>query len=135
MSATTVYATISDVFYRVTLNDGAHQWLADEPMAIGGADTGPTPSALLLSSLGSCTAITLIMYATRKRWPLTGVEVALNLNPDGVKRPQQNDIVRQITLQGALSDEQRERLLQVASACPIHKILTGEIHITSRLQP
>jgi len=76
--------------------------------------------------------VTLKMYAKRKEWPLDEVDVKLELNPNG-KTPGTNIIVRHITLTGNLSDEQRERLLQVANACPIHKVLTGTISIDTDL--
>lgn len=119
--------------YTVTLVDEAgHTWLGDEPAEMGGADSGPSPFHLLLSSLGACTVITLQMFASRKQWPLADVEVALQLNPAGTPASG-TDITRTITLSGALSEEQRARLLQVANACPVHKLLTGEVRIDSAL--
>ena len=119
--------------YVVTLSDGTHQWLADEPLEAGGGNRGPTPHQLVLSGLGACTAITLRMYAQRKRWPLTGVTVELQLNPDGPPAGGGSEIRRRITLRGDLTDEQRERLLQVANACPVNKTLLGEIRTATSL--
>lgn len=119
--------------YLVHLNARAHAWLADEPIADGGADRGPTPHELLLSALGACTAVTLRMYAARKGWVLEAVQVELQFNPDGVPAAGGNDIRRRITVRGALSAEQRERLLQIANACPIHKVLSGDVRIATSL--
>jgi putative redox protein len=127
-----VTANIGNIPYTVTLMDGVHHWLGDESELDGGANAGPTPFQLLLSSLGACTAITLSMYAKRKAWPLIGVDVSLEFNPKG-KPTDGNQIVRHVVLHGELSAEQRARLLQVANACPIHKVLSGNIAIDSDL--
>lgn len=119
--------------YTVNLSDDlGHQWLADEPLDLGGANNATSPDRMLLGSLGACTAITLQMYAARKQWPLTGVEVELQLNPAG-EAAVGNNITRKISLHGELDEVQRQRLLQIANACPIHKILTGEVRINSLL--
>ena len=129
----TVSAISSAAPYFVRLEDGTHEWSADEPLALGGADCGPTPYQLLLSALGACTAVTLRMYAARKAWALQEVQVELQFNPDGTPAGGGNDIRRRITVSGDLSTEQRERLLQIANACPIHKVLSGEVRIATSL--
>ncbi len=129
MAASKVTAHIGSTNFQVLLDDGAHTWVADEPESAGGGDRGPSPVALLLSSLGACTSITLKMYAQRKGWPLDEVRVTLSMESgdDG------STIDRQIVLNGDLSDEQRERLLQIANACPVHKILTRPVAIRTGL--
>ena len=126
-------AKSGNIPYRITLTDGrGHTWYADEPVADGGADTAPNPMQLVLSALGACTAITLQMYAGRKQWPLTQIDVNLQLNPEG-KPADGNQITRSITLHGELDAEQRQRLLQIANACPVHRLLEGKVEIPTAL--
>lgn len=128
-----VTATSTATDYIVDLaNPAGHHWRADEPVTLGGGDTAPAPDQLLLSALGACTAITLKMYAARKQWPLKDVHVELWLNPNG-KPASGIDIQRRVRIEGELDDSQRERLLQIANACPVHKMLTGEVRIDSAL--
>jgi putative redox protein len=97
----------------------------DEDVASGGQDLGPNPSELLAASLSACTAITLRMYAARKQWPLAAVQVDVAIN----WRAQPASIVRKIKIEGDLNEEQRTRLMQIANACPVHKLLEGAQHV------
>lgn len=120
---------------------GRHRLAADEPTALGGTDTGPDPYALLLASLGACTSMTVALYARRHGWPLESVTVRLRHTKvhaqdcaDCETREGRIDrIEREVELGGALSAEQRTRLLEIAERCPVHRTLRGEIDIRSRL--
>ena len=126
---------------RQTISVGLHHLLADEPKTSGGSDAGPDPYELLLSALGSCTNMTLQMYADRKKWPLKEVRVTLthskNYANDCVNCEQPaamlDRIERRITLIGELSGEQRQRLLEIANLCPVHRSLTSRIDIQTEL--
>jgi len=124
-----------------TVSVGPHQLLSDEPKGAGGEDQGPDPYELLLAALGSCTNMTLRVYAKRKGWPLQEVCVILKHS-----KSYANDcadcepptcmldrIERQITLVGELTEEQRQRLLEVANLCPVHRTLTSKIEIQTGL--
>ncbi|KAB2914263.1 MAG: OsmC family protein [Bacteroidetes bacterium] len=119
--------------YTTQIDTVNHVFLADEPENKGGFDKGPAPYQLLLASLGSCTAITVKMYAERKNWPLENVHVTLNMEQEDTPQGKHTVFIRKLHLAGALSQEQQERLLTVAKACPVAKILTGTIEIDSRL--
>jgi putative redox protein len=120
---------------------GQHRLVADEPEAAGGTDTGPSPYELLLAAVGSCTSMTVAMYARRKQWPLERVVVRLQharIHAEDcaeceTKEGMLDRIEREISLTGPLAAEQRERLLEIANRCPVHRTLTSEIDIRTRL--
>lgn len=128
--------------YAQEIRAGRHTLRADEPVTSGGTDTGPDPYALLLSALGACTSMTIRMYADRKGWPLTGITVRLSQGKiyarDCADCETRDDsridaIEREIELTGALSEEQRQRLLAIAEKCPVHRTLLGQKHVATRL--
>jgi putative redox protein len=117
--------------YKTALTNGRHYFIADEPVAHGGHDLGPKPSEFLLSSLGACTAITVKMYADRKGWNLTDVQVDLDLQTRKEEGVAITEIALQMRLEGDLDEAQRARLMEIAHKCPIHGILTGKINIAA----
>src|SRR5690349_15170885 len=109
-----------------------HHLRADEELEKGGEDSGAAPHELLLAALGSCTAMTLKVYAERKGWPLKDVRVTLN----GATGESGLAITRELTIEGDLSLEQRQRLLEIADKCPVHRSLVGEVTIaTTEVKP
>ena len=130
---TRVTVTSTGTPWRVDISDGAHQWHGDEPASVGGGDSAPDPMQQLCGALGTCTAITVQMYAQRKQWPLTGIEVTVTMNPSGKPADGATEFARVIRLDGALDDEQRARLLDIANKCPTHRILSGTIRIATGL--
>jgi putative redox protein len=113
----------------------------DEPLAAGGTNTGPSPYDLLATALGACTSMTLRLYADRKGWPLAAVMVRVDHRKvhaedcEGCEdKPRRLDLFeRRIRVEGPLDDAQRERLLEIANRCPVHRTLTGQVRVDSRL--
>lgn len=106
--------------------DGTHDLRLDEPPEAGGTDTGPRPTELLGASLAGCIAITVEMYARRKGWDVGAVEVDVEMGYDG---PVPTSFEVGLKLPAELDDEQRRRLLVIATRCPVHKVLAGEAHV------
>ena len=130
-----VVARVGEENFRTDIRAGGHGLVADEPASMGGTDLGPNPYDLLLSSLGACTAMTVRMYADRKGLPLEGVSV--RLAHDRIHAEDCRDcetangrvdrIRRELVLEGDLDDEQRQKLLEIAGKCPVHRTLHSEI--------
>lgn len=137
--AEVIVSSIDQLKQQVTA--GKHTLIADEPREAGGSEAGPDPYSLLLAALGACTSMTLQLYARRKNWPLERVEVSLvhsRIHAEDCAdcEPQQHKldrIERFISVTGALSEEQKARLLEVAEHCPVHKTLTSGVSIESYL--
>lgn len=125
-----VQASIGTTNYTVSLKTRQHELVADEPVIRGGSDAGPAPFELLLSGLGACTVITLRMYAERKQWPLQAVHLDLRYEKEGEKAL----IKRVIKVEGALSDEQRARLLDISERTPVTLAVKSGVPIHTELQ-
>ena len=136
-----VLVTERDKKFLRGLYSAHHQLDADEPLSAGGGDRGPSPYELLLMSLGACTSMTLRMYANRKQWPLKDVSITLRHDrlhaedcADCENTPRKIEQLRLIvTLRGDLTNDQRQRLLEMADRCPVHRTLDSDLHIETVL--
>lgn len=132
--ANQVSVTLKKDDYEVSLSNGRHLLTGDEPLDLGGGDKGPAPYELLLMSLGSCSVITMKMYAQRKGFDVQQLEMELTHDKvtregaDGITM-KQDVIHKRVTLIGNLTQAERERLLQISSMCPVHRTLESAIEI------
>lgn len=126
-----VNAHIGREHYRTEIRTATQLIIADEPISNGGQELGFCPHELLIAALAGCTNATLRMYADRKEWPLEAVDTHVAI--DHGETFDQTRIHRAIRLTGPLTAEQRERLLQIANRCPIHRTLSGDLAIRSEL--
>lgn len=128
--------------YMQSARSGRHVLNVDEPRALGGNDAGPGPYEYLLMGLGACTTMTLRMYAERKDIPLSRVRVRLSHRKVhandcadcDTRDGKVDEITREIELEGDLDDQHRQRLMQIADRCPVHRTLTSEIKVRSSLR-
>ena len=119
-----------------------HNWLSDEPVKMGGDNLGPDPYEQLLASLGTCTSMTLRMYANHKGWPVDDIKVQLKHSRIHKKDCEQPDnkqckvemLEKTLTIEGDLDESQQQRLVEVADRCPVHKTLLGELEISSNFK-
>jgi putative redox protein len=132
-----VVARIGREHYRTEIQVGGKSVVVDEPANLGGGDSGPTPYDMILGSIGACTAMTVRMYADRKGWPLESVTVRLRQARSYQQDCEDCDaqalpgitIERELVMEGALDDEQRERLAQIADRCPVKQALERGVHV------
>ena len=127
--------------FRTEVRAGHHRLVADEPESVGGEDLGPSPYDLLAAGLGACTTMTLKMYAERKEWPLE--EAVARVTHERVhgedsencetREPRVDRFARELTLRGELTDEQRERLKEIAERCPVHRTLDAGVFVETTL--
>lgn len=122
-------ATIGNDVYRTELTARKHRVIADEPEDVGGKDLGPRPGDFYRMSLASCTAITLRMYANRKNFEVKQIEVTVSTEEGEGK----TILHTNIEISGTLDEAQRQRMLQIAKLCPVHKVLTNPIEIETTL--
>ena len=137
--AAVVHGSAQGFVQKITI--GPHQLMADEPATVGGTDMGPSPYDLLISALGACTSMTVSLYARRKQWPLQSVTAtlshakihAVDCQECETKSGRLDRIELDVELDGSLTEEQRARLLEIAKKCPVHRTLTSEVYIETRL--
>ncbi len=137
-----VMARIDEGPFVTQILAGSHHMLADEPKKVGGDNLGPTPYEFLAAGLGACTAMTLKMYADRKKWSLDEVSVHLNYENkyiDDAQNCEEDDqrigrFKRLLEISGDLDDNQRSKLLEIANKCPVHKTLERGVHVHTKMK-
>jgi len=128
--------------FRSEILANGHPLVADEPISVGGTNRGPSPYELLSAALGACTTMTLRMYADRKKWPLDGVEARVrhekvhceDCGDLDNRRSRIDQFSRQLVLEGPLDKGQRQRLLEIADRCPVHRTLHSDVRIATELK-
>ncbi len=128
--------------FKTVMTAGQHELISDEPKNIGGSDEGPDPYDYLMMSLGSCTVITIRMYAERKGWDFKNIYMELRHQKDYAEDCKDCDdpkakidvIEKEIIIEGDLSDDQLERLLEISKKCPVHKTMQGDLELKSTIE-
>ncbi|HET6159588.1 MAG TPA: alpha/beta fold hydrolase [Dongiaceae bacterium] len=140
-AGTVVVTSAGEGIFPQLISAHGHRLRADEPVEAGGTDTGPGPYDFLLAGLGACTAMTLRLYADRKKWPLANAHVTLRHNKIHAedcaecetKAGMLDKMERMIRLDGPLDADQKARLMEIADKCPVHRTLTSEVRIETRI--
>lgn len=136
MSTTTkILAGIGHDHYTTKMTMRGHLLVADEPESHGGKDLGPTPTELIMSGLAACTTSTLRMYADRKEWDVERIDVEISLHVVKTESGQTTYFNSIIDITGNLTQKQKDRMIVIAGKCPIHKLLTNTVEITTHLKP
>jgi putative redox protein len=137
-----VHIHLAEKNYETVMTAGNHELISDEPEKMGGKDLGPDPYDYLLMSLGSCSVITMKMYADRKKWPVEDIYIELRHFKEHAEdcmdcddpRARIDKIEKEIIVKGDLSGEQREKLLEISKKCPVHKTLLSDMQIFSSIE-
>lgn len=137
-----VHIHLGDENYKTVMTAGNHELVADEPENAGGGDIGPSPYDYLLMALGSCSVITMKMYADRKEWPVEDIYIEMRHSKAHAEDCVDCDdpaakidkIEKEIIVKGDLSQEQLDRLLEISKKCPVHKTLLSDIEILSSVE-
>lgn len=124
-------ATIREEKFRTQIETDDHNFIADEPIDLGGSDLGPNPGEFLSTALASCSVITMKMYAERKGWELEEAIVEVDYERDAKENTTR--FTKKVELKGNLDEEQRKRLFEIAARCPIHRSLENPVEINSEL--
>lgn len=139
MESKRVTVSLGDTDFLTRMTARTHEVIADEPLDLGGGDLGPAPYELLLMAVGSCSVITMKMYAARKGWKVDDIRIELTHDvkmvpgPGGSGSVKEDVIGKSVTIEGDLTDEQIERLVHISSMCPVHRSLEGTIRLETRL--
>tara|TARA_R100001143_G_scaffold52481_1_gene47631 strand:+ start:14865 stop:15305 length:441 start_codon:yes stop_codon:yes gene_type:complete len=132
-----VHIHLGEKNYRTVMHAGRHELISDEPVNSGGEDLGPDPYDYLLMSLGSCSVITMKMYADRKKWVIDELFIEMlhykiEVEGDGGKSEKRDVIEKEVIVKGDLTEDQVERLIEISKKCPVHKTLMNSIEILTR---
>lgn len=129
-----VTAHLDGIPYTTRIVAGEHTVLADEPLAQGGQNAGAKPHELLLGALASCIAITLRMYSARKEWDTGGIHVDVRMERTQTGREVSTKMAISLSFDNDLPQEQRDRLLQIARSCPVHRTLSSPIETSTSMK-